>query len=251
MCGINGYIQFHGARSPDELRRLVHGMNERIVHRGPDHEGLYADERCALGMRRLSIIDVAGGLQPIWNESRSLMIVFNGEIYNFRTLRRELEALGHRFQTQSDTEVILHGYESHGLAILQKLEGMFAFAIYDAEKREWVFARDRFGEKPLYYCKTEKGFLFGSELKSLVGTGLVSRELDMAACSAFFQLTYIPAPRTIFQSVRKLEPATAMVLDGEGNLSFHSYWALNPNVTDDCIQDYDECKKRLRGTRGW
>ncbi len=246
MCGINGYIQFDGARSQEELRRLVHGMNERIVHRGPDHEGLYADDRCALGMRRLAIIDLAGGLQPIWNETRTLMIVFNGEIYNFRALRKELEALGHRFQTQSDTEVILHGFESHGLAILQKLEGMFAFAIYNAEKGEWVLARDRIGEKPLYYCKTEKGFLFGSELKSLMATGLVPRELDMAACSTFFQLTYIPAPRTIFQAVRKLEPATALVLDGEGNLNFHAYWSLAPNITDERIQDYDECKRRLR-----
>ena len=131
MCGINGIIQFNHKRTAGDLRNIVHDMNERIIHRGPDDEGLFADEFCSLGMRRLSIIDLAGGNQPIWNPDHTKVIVYNGEIYNFKVLREELIKAGYSFRTNSDTEVILLGYEEYGVEILNKLEGMFAFAIYD------------------------------------------------------------------------------------------------------------------------
>ena len=246
MCGINGIIQFSGRRTPEELRALVHAMNEQIVHRGPNHEGLYADAHCAIGMRRLSIIDLAGGLQPIWNETRTMAIVFNGEIYNFQSVRERLVSCGHHFATSSDTEVILHGYEEWGLEVLPKLEGMFAFAIYDQAKRQWLLARDRIGEKPLYYHHNGQCLVFGSELKSLLATGLVLREIDAAALSTYFQLTYIPAPQTIFQNVHKLLPATAMTIDAQGEVKTHSYWELPRNLEENLISDYGECKRQLR-----
>ena len=163
MCGINGIIQFNHKRTAGDLRNIVHDMNERIIHRGPDDEGLFADEFCSLGMRRLSIIDLAGGNQPIWNPDHTKVIVYNGEIYNFKVLREELIKAGYSFRTNSDTEVILLGYEEYGVEILNKLEGMFAFVIYDLNEKKWILARDRTGEKPLYYhIDPEKAILKGN-----------------------------------------------------------------------------------------
>ena len=149
MCGINGLIKLNRAYDCGDIKKLVHQMNEQIIHRGPNSEGLFADEFCALGMRRLSIIDLADGNQPIWNEKRDKLIVFNGELYNFLTLRAELKAKGHQFYTNSDTEVVLHGYEEYGTDFFDKMEGMYAFAIYDLIQNEWTICRDRIGEKPL------------------------------------------------------------------------------------------------------
>ncbi len=248
MCGINGFIQFDGTRTSDEMHRIVHIMNEQIIHRGPDSEGLFSDNHCALGMRRLSIIDLEGGQQPVWNEAHTMAIVFNGEIYNFKTLRKRLLDLGHHFTTVSDTEVILHGYEEWGLSVLEQLEGMFAFAIYDQEKQQWFLARDRIGEKPLYYYKSNNFFIFGSELKSLISSCLISKEINFEALSIYFQLTYIPAPFCIFKNVQKLMPSKALIIDCKGNIKEHLYWNLNENINDGLIQDYDECKRRLRST---
>lgn len=222
-------------------------MNEQIIHRGPNSEGLFADEFCALGMRRLSIIDLQDGNQPIWNENRNKLIVFNGELYNFRYLREELKIKGHQFQTHSDTEVVLHGFEEYGTEFFDKMEGMYAFAIYDLVKREWIVVRDRVGEKPLYYYQNDNVFLFGSELKSLLKTGLIQKRINREAMSIYFQLTYIPAPYSIIENVFKLPSASYMQIDASGNVIIKKYWELKL-TNDDRYQDYEWCKKQLRET---
>ena len=163
MCGIVGFV---GQTKNKE--KIVKKMADRIVHRGPDGEGYYTDEEVALGHRRLSIIDVDGGDQPIYNEDKSMVIVFNGEIYNYQALKDELIEKGHKFKTKTDTEVIIHGYEEYGVELFPKLRGMFAFVIYDKVKEEVVGVRDHFGIKPFYYYKRDEAFLFGSEIKSFL-----------------------------------------------------------------------------------
>lgn len=244
MCGINGIIQFNHKRTAGDLRNIVHDMNERIIHRGPDDEGLFADEFCSLGMRRLSIIDLAGGNQPIWNPDHTKVIVYNGEIYNFKVLREELIKAGYSFRTNSDTEVILLGYEEYGVEILNKLEGMFAFVIYDLNEKKWILARDRTGEKPLYYHIDPEKAIFASELKSITATGLVKKEIDITALSQYFQLTYIPAPLTIITGIRKLPPGHYMVIDADGVSEIKQYWHLNSEI--DPSIGYEEYKKKLR-----
>ncbi|MCI8994836.1 MAG: asparagine synthase (glutamine-hydrolyzing) [Lachnospiraceae bacterium] len=246
MCGINGVIQFRQKFSKEKMTYLVHDMNEKIIHRGPDANGIFADENCALGMRRLSIIDIQGGIQPIWNESHDKLIVFNGEIYNYKILRKQLEDKGHIFSTDSDTEIVLHGFEDCGIAFLKQMEGMFAFAIYDTLLKKWTIARDRVGEKPLYYFKSKELFIFASELKSILSTEIVKREIDMEAMSIYFQLTYIPAPKTIIKDVFKLPPATAIIIDSNGNIYEEKYWELDIDYEDTEYQDYNICKKKLR-----
>lgn len=245
MCGINGIFQFHKRFSQDELHDFVHRMNEKIIHRGPDSQGIYADDRCAIGMRRLSIIDLITGDQPIWNDDNTLAIVFNGEIYNYKDLREELVFDGCVFHTNSDTEVILRGYERHGVAFLDKLDGMFAFCIYDKNSQSLFLARDRAGEKPLYYAKKEGTFLFASELKSIVSTGIIKKNINHLALSQYFQLTYIPSPNTIYEDVRKLNPGHYMTIDIDGNIEIKQYWDLTYSQ-DTIIEDYDTCKKLLR-----
>src|SRR3982751_3211890 len=170
MCGIAGFVESPLTAAPfaaDERRALVHRMCEVIRHRGPDDEGLLVEHGVALGMRRLSIIDLSTGNQPIHNEDRTVWVVFNGEIYNFRDLRRELEAAGHRFYTATDTEAIVHAYEQWGTGAIARLRGMFGLAIWDARARTLLVARDRIGIKPLYYAESNGRFYFGSEIKSL------------------------------------------------------------------------------------
>ena len=244
MCGINGIIQFNHNRRVDELRQIVHNMNEQIIHRGPDDEGLFADEFCSLGMRRLSIIDLVDGNQPIWNADHSKVIVYNGEIYNFKILREELKKVGYSFRTNSDTEVILLGYEAYGVRFLNKLEGMFAFAIYDLNEKKWIFARDRIGEKPLYYHIDSEKVIFASELKSVTATGLVKKEIDTTALSQYFQLTYIPAPLTIFTDVKKLLPGNYMEITVDGKVTIKQYWSLFSEI--DPSIGYEAYKQKLR-----
>ena len=244
MCGINGIIQFNHKLNANDLRNYVHSMNGQIIHRGPDDEGLFADEYCSLGMRRLSIIDLQGGNQPIWNADHSKVIVYNGEIYNFQVIKKELENKGHSFRTNSDTEVILLGYEAYGKQILSKLEGMFAFAIYDLNEKKWLLARDRTGEKPLYYSIDPEKAIFASELKSIISTGFVKKEIDTNALSQYFQLTYIPAPLTIYQNVKKLLPGCYMEITVGGKASVDKYWSLDVEV--DKSISYDTCKMNLK-----
>lgn len=227
MCGIAGFISPNEAGSRDEREALLDRMCRVITHRGPDEQGMMVDGRAALGMRRLSIIDLKTGQQPIYDESGNLAIVFNGEIYNFRELKAELESLGHRFKTNSDTETIVHAYEEFGAQCLQHLRGMFAFAIWDKAKRELFIARDRVGKKPLYYSVTGGSdggqFVFGSELKVLLTHGGVKREIDTAALDAYLSFGYIPDPLCIFKNVHKLPPAHYLTFR-DGRIETQSYW---------------------------
>jgi len=200
-------------------------MVATLVHRGPDDSGLYVAPGIGLGMRRLSIIDLAGGRQPMLNEDDSLRVVFNGEIYNFRELRAELAARGHRFRTQSDTEAVLHLYEERGPACVERLRGMYALALWDDRRKLLFLARDRMGKKPLYYWHREGLFLFASEVKALLCHPAVSRELDWEALHHYLAFGYTPADRSIFAGIAKLPPAHTATLD-RGNLSLHRYWSL-------------------------
>jgi len=224
MCGIVGIVHKDPARPvpPATIRRMCRA----IAHRGPDDEGVYLQGAVGLGMRRLSIIDLAGGRQPIFNEDRSKVIVFNGEIYNYRELRRGLIARGHEFTTQGDTETILHLYEDQGPDCVRRLRGMFAFAIWDSTAQTLFLARDRFGIKPLYVAVAPWGIAFASELKAVHGADLTSRALDWEALDMYFQLGYIPAPATPFQDVRKLEPGHTGVWHRASGLSIRQYWDL-------------------------
>ena len=162
MCGINGYVQFEKSLKPGEIESLINLMNDKIIHRGPDEDGVFACEALGLGMRRLSIIDISTGKQPIYNEDKSLVIVLNGEVYNYKALREDLLQKGHIFTTTSDTETVLHCFEEYGVGCLDKLNGMYAFAIYDFKNQKVTVARDRIGEKPLYYYSDGEKLLFAS-----------------------------------------------------------------------------------------
>src|ERR1700739_3873198 len=184
----------------------VHRMCQTIVHRGPDDEGVYARGPVGLGMRRLSIIDLSGGKQPIHNEDQTVWVVFNGEIYNFPDLRRELEDRGHAFYTHSDTEVIVHLYEEMGADCVTKLRGMFAIALYDERRHSLLLARDRVGKKPLYYALHEGRLYFGSEIKAILAVAPQLAEINSQAILQFFYFGYIPDPFSAFQNVAKLPP---------------------------------------------
>src|SRR5688572_1561210 len=194
-------------------------MNEALVHRGPDDQGAVFLGEAGLAMRRLSIIDLTRGHQPISNEDGSVWIVFNGEIYNHRELRRNLMARGHHFKTDSDTEVILHLYEDRGERVVDDLRGMFAFAIWDTRRRKLLLARDRFGQKPLYYKFDGRRFLFASEIKAILrasGPDAPRPELDLCSLDEYLTLRFIPSPCTLFKGIRKLPPAHLLVLDASG-----------------------------------
>jgi asparagine synthase (glutamine-hydrolysing) len=234
MCGIVGLVHGDPRRNADRL--IIERMCEAILHRGPDDEGVYVDGPVGLGMRRLSIIDLTSGRQPIFNEDRSKVIVFNGEVYNYRELRRELAHRGHVFRTQSDTEVVLRSYEEWGSVSVERLRGMFAFAIWDARARTLFLARDRFGIKPMYVVDAPWGIAFASELKALRAVGLGGADLDWEALDTFFQLGYIPAPATPFRSVRKIEPGYTLTWRQGGQLQPRRYWDL-PAARDDVPRD--------------
>jgi asparagine synthase (glutamine-hydrolysing) len=219
MCGIAGYVLRDGWAELDRLRPMC----DRIRHRGPDDEGFYVDGPCALGMRRLSIIDLATGHQPISNENETLWVVFNGEIYNYAALRRELAGEGHVFKTNTDTEALLHLYEEEGVAGLSKLRGMFAFAIWDETRRELLLARDRFGKKPLYYSDCGKGLFFGSELKCLRAAG-IPLEIESEGLRLYFQFGYLPDPWTPYRGVFKLAPGSWLRCRPGGAIETGSYW---------------------------
>ncbi|MGE0682655.1 MAG: asparagine synthase (glutamine-hydrolyzing) [Candidatus Binatia bacterium] len=223
MCGIAGFVNRDPARTADAA--LLTHMTRTLTHRGPDEEGYLVSGPAGLGMRRLRIIDLATGKQPIANEDGSVWVVFNGEIYNFSELRRALESRGHRFTTQSDTEVIVHLYEERGADCVQALRGMFAFAIWETKTQTLLLARDRFGKKPLYYAQTAQGVWFGSELKAVLCAPDLARELDVAALDDYLALGYIPAPHAIFRGVQKLPPACVLELRN-GRVQVRRYWRL-------------------------
>nr|MBI3613022.1 asparagine synthase (glutamine-hydrolyzing) [Nitrospirota bacterium] len=223
MCGIAGMLNFDSNRKADP--RLLQRMCDAIAHRGPDDEGLHVDGPVGMGMRRLSIIDVGGGHQPIFNEDRSLCIVFNGEIYNHQDIRREMLAKGHTYATQTDTESILHLYEEIGEHCVEKLRGMFAFAIWDSRRRRLFLARDRVGIKPLFYRAEGERLLFASEIKAILQDPTIPRDIDWQALDAYFALSYIVAPRTIFRGVSHLLPGHYLVWE-DGKLRTEKYWDL-------------------------
>ena len=218
MCGIAGFYLHHVPACEAQVRLMC----DQIRHRGPDDEGFHVDGGCAIGMRRLSIIDLNTGHQPISNEDGSLWVVFNGEIYNYRELRQDLVARGHTLRTHSDTETIVHLYEEYDLDFVRRLRGMFALALWDARRRRLCIARDRFGKKPLYYAALSEGLYFGSELKCLAAAG-VPLEVDPDALRLYFQLTYIPDPFSPYRAVRKLPPASWLLYEN-GNLRIERYW---------------------------
>lgn len=228
MCGIAGFVDQRSARDdggPPELAATLDRMCRVIAHRGPDDQGvLLTRDGAALGMRRLSIIDLAGGHQPLSGCNAATTIVFNGEVYNFLELRRDLEARGHRFKTHSDTEAIVHAFEEYGEDCVSRLRGMFAFAIWDERKRELFVARDRAGKKPLYYTVTPRGtFVFGSELKSLLEHPEVERETNPEALDAYLTLGYVPEPLSVFRDVHKLPPGHHLTF-ADGRVTVKGYW---------------------------
>jgi asparagine synthase (glutamine-hydrolysing) len=219
MCGIFGVVTSNVEKFP--LKKVT----ATLRHRGPDDSGFYCDENVALGHRRLSIIDLEGGHQPIFSEDRSKCIIFNGEIYNFLDLRKELLGKGHQFSTRSDTETILHAYEEWGDRCVEYLRGMFAFAIWDSKAKSLFLARDRLGIKPLFYAEYNGKFYFASEMKAILGDQEFPRALDEAALVSYFTLSYIPAPLTIYRDIRKLLPGHTLTLKN-GEIKINKYWDL-------------------------
>jgi asparagine synthase (glutamine-hydrolysing) len=227
MCGIAGFISKTQETPKVERELLLDQMCKIITHRGPDEQGTNVDGRAALGMRRLSIIDLASGQQPIFNEDNSMFIVFNGEIYNYLELKKDLENRGHIFKTNSDTETILHAFEEYGENCVDHLRGMFAFAIWNKTDESLFIARDRVGKKPLFYSVTENGeFVFGSELKSLLLNKNISREIDLPALDSYITFGYVPEEFCIFKNVKKLLPAHTLTLKN-GKIETKKYWDFN------------------------
>ncbi len=234
MCGIVGLINRHGESCE---RAEVYAMNSAIVHRGPDDDGYVFDGPVGLGFRRLSIIDLEGGHQPLANEDESVWIVFNGEIYNYRELRSDLVARGHVFKTESDTEVIVHLYEEYGVDCVKQLRGMFAFAIWDRRERQLLLARDPFGIKPLYYYPGSDQIGFASEIKSLLQMRGVSREVNREAFWNYLTFQYVPEPMTMFDGIRKLQPAHYIIIRN-GEISEHRYYQLQFNPGRESMEHY-------------
>ena len=230
MCGLSGVFAIEGALHPD-ARQALRAMNGAIAYRGPDGDGFYDAEPVVLGHRRLAIIDVAGGHQPIANEDGTCWITFNGEIYNYRALRPILEAKGHRFRTVSDTETILHAYEEWGPACVERLEGMFTFAIYDGRKRELFAARDRLGKKPFFYTTIDGVFHFASELPALRHARGWRGDLDLSALEAYLSLGYFVAPATVYRDVFKLMPGHWLRI-ANGRVETREYWDVREFDTD-------------------
>jgi asparagine synthase (glutamine-hydrolysing) len=242
MCGIAGFIDYQPRAANYERSAVLDAMCRAIKHRGPDDQGVFLNPTAALGMRRLSIIDVAGGQQPLGGCNPALSLVFNGEIYNFRELQEELRAKGHRFHTNSDGETIPHAYEEYGADCARRLRGMFAFALWNEDRRQLLLARDRVGKKPLYYSQTPGGpFVFASELKALLAHPAVPREINSEALDAYISFGYVPDPLAIFRHVHKLAPGHTLILTPEG-MKTQAYWDFNyqPDEPARTIESYTE-----------
>jgi|CXWL01.1.fsa_nt_gi asparagine synthase (glutamine-hydrolysing) len=221
MCGIAGIFDFQGRTvEADDITRMC----DALIHRGPDEAGFHVADGLALGMRRLSVIDVEGGSQPVRNEDGTVWVVFNGEIYNFRELRRDLENAGHIFETHTDTEVIAHLYEEHGVSCVEHLRGMFAFALWDVRRRQLMVARDRLGVKPLYWCDGTGRLLFASELKAILQLAEVPRKLNWGSVDHLFTFLTTPSRESIIEGVHKLEPGHLLVASASAGVRLHRYW---------------------------
>lgn len=227
MCGITGWANLDSHTPPhDGARDLLHSMCERIIHRGPDSEGLFVSNGVALGMRRLAIIDLVTGEQPAFNEDKSIAVILNGEIYNYRELRTDLEKRGHAFRSASDTEVLPHLYEEYGDGMLRELNGMFAFALWDSRRRRLLIGRDRFGEKPLYWGVFDNTLLFASEPKVLLAHPSVKPALNLQALRQYLSFDYVPAPLSIYDGISKLPAAHKLVLE-DGRVEVERYWCIS------------------------
>lgn len=237
MCGFVGF--FNTTAVGGESESVIHAMADRIIHRGPDDADYYIDDSVALGFRRLSIIDLEGGRQPILNEDGTKVITFNGEIYNYQSLRDDLLAKGHIFKTHADTEVILHGYEEYGKDILQKLRGMFAFVIWDKTEKKMFGARDIFGIKPFYYYIKNGEFMFGSEIKSFLSHPGFEKELDEERIPEYLSYEYLPDERTIFKNVFKL-PGAHCFEYSNGELKIEKYYKIEYKIEEDKSLEYWE-----------
>ena len=245
MCGIAGYF---GQGNEEVLKRMIISLK----HRGPDDQGFYIKDKIGLGHRRLNIIDLKTGHQPITNENKTVWLIFNGEIYNFIELREDLEKKGHKFKTESDTEIIVHLYEERGEDFLKELNGMFALALWDEQKKKLILARDRLGQKPLYYSLINNTLIFGSELKALFQHHLIKKELDLDSLNQYLLYEYVPTPQTIIKGVSKLEPGHFLVYKNN-NLEERVYWNVEFNKFNesvDCFSGFeqlleDAVKKRL------
>ncbi len=242
MCGIAGYLASPGSRPDPELLRV---MCDRMVHRGPDDSGYFCDDHAGLGFRRLSIIDVSGGHQPLGNEDGSIQVIFNGEIYNYREHRQELIDKGHQFRTNSDTEVLVHLYEEVGERLPEYLNGMCAFAIWDAPRRRLFLVRDRMGKKPLYYAVDTAGtrFCFASELKCLAALPGFDDSVDLESIADFLTLSYVPDPQTIYRNVRKLEPGHCLSVTYSA-VRLRRYW--EPKFEPDASRQPEDAVEELR-----
>jgi asparagine synthase (glutamine-hydrolysing) len=227
MCGITGWASLDArVPPPDGAVALLRSMCERMTHRGPDSEGLMATTGAALGMRRLAIIDLQTGEQPATSEDGQVSVILNGEIYNYRELRARLEKRGHHFRSASDTEVLPHLYEEHGTAMVEHLNGMFAFALWDARRRRLFIARDRFGEKPLYWGVFDQTLIFGSEPKVLLAHPQVRPALNLDALRQYLSFDYVPAPLSIYRGINKLTAAHTLTLE-DGRIDVRPYWRLS------------------------
>lgn len=225
MCGIAGWINLDTGKSNNGADTVLHSMCETIVHRGPDSEGLWIDDQAALGMRRLSIIDLKTGDQPVFNCDRSVIVMMNGELYNYREIREDLEKRGHKFVTHSDTEILPHLYEEYGDALVDHVNGMFAFSLWDTRSKKLIIARDRFGEKPLYYGVFDRKLIWASEPKAMLAHPLVNAELNLNALRHYVSFDYVPAPMSIYKGVSKLPAAHTLIVEN-GEIRTRRYWDL-------------------------
>lgn len=240
MCGIVGFVN---KQSKKEKQKIIKDMADRIIHRGPDSDGYYCDEDVAIGFRRLSIIDLSGGTQPIYNEEEDKLIFFNGEVYNFLELRKDLEKDGHKFRTNTDTEIILHGYEKYGEDIVDHLRGMYCFVIWDLKERKMFGARDIFGIKPLYYANMNDTFIFGSEIKSFLANPNFKKELNEEALRPYLTFQFSSLNETFFKGVYKLKPGHCFTYK-DGKLDIRQYYDINFN--DDLDTSMDEFSKKIQ-----
>ncbi|MBF0504274.1 MAG: asparagine synthase (glutamine-hydrolyzing) [Candidatus Omnitrophica bacterium] len=240
MCGIFGYSNIK-----ENGEGLLRVMANQQLHRGPDSEGFHIDAGFGMGIRRLSVIDLVTGNQPISNEDKSVWIVCNGEIYNYQELTKELKQKGHRFYTNSDVECVVHLYEEYGIECLKRLNGMFGLALFDAKKKQLYIARDRLGIKPLYYSNNSGRFLFSSELKSLLASGLVSKELDWQAISRYLDCMYISVPLSPFKQIKKLQPGNYLRIDSSNEIVIEPYWELSDRPAEALPGSEAEAVERL------
>src|SRR6266446_5441625 len=230
MCGICGVYNVQSGEPVSQ--GLVEQMTHLISHRGPDDSGVYLDADMGLGFARLSIIDLSGGHQPMSNETGDIWIVFNGEIWNYKALRKELIEKGHHFRTTSDTETIVHAYEEYGVDCVARLHGMFGFAIWDGPRKRLLLARDRVGKKPLYYTRVDGDFLFASEIKSLLSHPRVERRVDIQALADYLSVRYVPGPATLFANICKVQPGHWLLCNAEGRLREECYWDFTFGKTE-------------------